>query len=92
MTRNLSKRVELLVPIEDSAARKRLIQILEICFSDNTQARLLGSDGRYTLLRPAAAKAVRSQEAFTKEAAKRARQRSQAPDVLVPHMPKEVKS
>ena len=88
MTRNLSKRVELLVPIEDSAARKRLIQILEVCFSDNVQARLLGSDGRYKLLKPDGGKQVRSQEAFTKEAAKRARQRSQSPDVLVPHMPK----
>jgi polyphosphate kinase len=88
MTRNLSKRVELLTPIEDSAARKRLIQILEVCFSDNVQARLLGADGRYKLLKSDGGKQVRSQEAFTKEAAKRARQRSQSPDLLVPHMPK----
>lgn len=92
MTRNLSKRVELLIPVEDSAARKRLIQILEVCFSDNKQARLLGADGRYTLLSPGTSKAVRSQDAFTKDAAKRARQRSQSPDVLVPHMPKTDKA
>lgn len=91
MTRNLSKRVELLVPIEDSAARKRLIQILEVCFSDNVQARLLGADARYKLLKPDGGKRIRSQDAFTKEAAKRSRQRSQSPDVLVPHMPKEAK-
>ncbi len=89
MTRNLSKRVELLVPIEDPAARKRLIQILEMGFSDDTQARRLGADGRYKLLKPDGGKQVRSQEVFTKEAAKRARQRSQSPDVLVPHMPKQ---
>ncbi|MBX7210735.1 MAG: polyphosphate kinase 1 [Verrucomicrobiaceae bacterium] len=91
MTRNLSKRVELLIPVEDSAARKRLVQILETGFSDNQQARLLGSDGRYTLLAPDGAKPLRSQEAFTKEAARRSRQRSQSPDVLVPHIPRTEK-
>ncbi len=87
MRRNLTKRVELLTPIEDGAAKKRLIHILETTFSDNTQARVLRSDGSYE---PAQVEgvAVRSQEVFTKEASKRARQASQAPDVLVPHMPK----
>ena len=89
MTRNLSKRVELLIPIEDSAARKRLVQILETAFTDNTQARELDSAGRYHLLRATSSKAVRSQQAFTKDAAKRARQRSQSPDLLTPHRPKD---
>lgn len=88
MNRNLSKRVELLVPIEDSAARKRLVQILETHFADNCQARLLHADGSYTRLTPDGSKRARSQEVFAKEAARRARQRPQAPDVLVPHVPR----
>ena len=89
MTRNLSKRVELLVPVEDNAARKRLIGILETHFSDNTHARLLQPDGTYVTLPFDSGKAVRSQEAFVKDAAKRARQNTQQPDTLVPHLPLE---
>ncbi|MDB6072877.1 MAG: Polyphosphate kinase, partial [Verrucomicrobiaceae bacterium] len=89
MTRNLSKRVELLVPIEDNAARKRLIGIMETHFSDNTHARQLQTDGTYVTLPFDSGKAVRSQEAFVKEAAKRAKQNVQAPDTLVPHLPME---
>ena len=92
MTRNLSKRVELLTPVEDSASRKRLIQILETSLSDNTQARLLLANGSHQRLQPGDSKPLRSQEAFAKEAAKRARQRSQSPDVLVPHMPRKAEA
>jgi polyphosphate kinase len=88
MTRNLSKRVELLIPVEDPAAKKRLIHILETHFADNAQARALCHDGGYVSLRPASGKMQRSQESFAKEAARRAKQRVQAPDVLVPHRPK----
>ena len=89
MQRNLSKRVELLVPVEDSSARKRLISILETHFSDNTQSRLLQSDGTYVTLPIESGKAVRSQEVFVKDAAKRVRQNAPAPDTLVPHLPVE---
>jgi len=87
MTRNLSKRVELLAPIEDNSARKRLIGILETHFSDTTQGRLLQSDGSYVTIPFESGKALRSQEVFVKEAAKRARQQTQPPDTLVPHLP-----
>jgi polyphosphate kinase len=89
MNRNLSKRVELLVPVEDARARKRLFGILETTFNDTARARVLKSSGVYE---PAVAqgggKPVRSQEVFAKEAARRARAKGQAPDVLVPHVPK----
>jgi len=89
MNRNLSKRVELLVPIEDSDARATLLDILETQFKDNTQARVLNKDGSYTLLKPTGKiKAVRTQELFTKQATRRHRPRAQSPDVLVPHLPK----
>jgi polyphosphate kinase len=88
MNRNLSKRVELLVPVEDTRAKKRLLQVLETTFADTARARVLGSEGHYTLVPAGGAKRVRSQEVFAKEAAKRARVRTQSPDVLVPHRPK----
>jgi polyphosphate kinase len=92
MTRNLSKRVELLTPIEDPACKKRLLEILQTHFSDNVQARQLDKDGNYTPVpRPTAkskTKAVRSQEFFAKQAVRRHRPRAQSPDLLVPHVPK----
>jgi polyphosphate kinase len=88
MNRNLSKRVELLVPVQDSAARKRLLGILEYHFADNAQSHELQNDGSYRRLSPSGkAKPQRSQALFAKEAAERVK--AQAPDVLVPHRPKD---
>ena len=88
MNRNLSKRVELLVPVEDREAKKRLIHILETHFADTARGRTLRSDGIWHLPQVALKKAKRSQESFAREAARRSRQRNQSPDVLVPHVPK----
>lgn len=90
MNRNLSKRVELLIPVEDKEARKRLLHILETHFTDNARARILRSDGTWQVsaLSTKKAKLKRSQEVFAREAARRSKQRGQSPDVLVPHMPK----
>jgi polyphosphate kinase len=87
MNRNLSKRVELLIPVDDNAARKRLVSILETHFADNTQAHVLMENGRYRL-NVDDATPVRSQEVFAREAVKRAKQAAQSPDLLVPHLPK----
>ncbi len=46
MGRNLERRVELMVPVEDPALAKRVLGILEACFRDNTQACLILPDGR----------------------------------------------
>lgn len=88
MNRNLSKRVELLTPIEDADARKRLEEILDTQFADTVQARELDKDGVYHPVKPAKGKPLRSQEYFAKQAARRHRSRSQSPDLLVPHVPK----
>ena len=88
MNRNLSKRVELLTPVEDKEARKRLLRILEIHFADTARGRVLKSDGTWHLPHVTAAKANRSQEQFAREMTKRARQANESPDVLVPHTPK----
>lgn len=96
MNRNLSKRVELLTPVEDPEAKKKLQNILEIQFQDEAQAQELDKDGVYSPVIPSAsattskgkAKLLRSQEYYAKQAAKKHRSRSQSPDLLVPHVPK----
>jgi polyphosphate kinase len=68
MPRNLDRRVELLVPVEDAALKTRLINALEVYFQDNVKARVLHSDGRYERLSPADGQdAVRCQEHFYRE-------------------------
>jgi polyphosphate kinase len=78
MPRNLERRVELLVPVEDEACRKRLMGILDVFFQDNVKARRLLPDGSYVRAEaPSRKKAVRSQEHFALQAlvaAKRADQ------------------
>jgi polyphosphate kinase len=48
MPRNLDRRIELLVPVEDPACKNRLMEILETYFEDNVKARHLQADGAYT--------------------------------------------
>ena len=59
MSRNLDRRVECLVRIEDPELTARLQRIVDITQADNTQARLLESDGSYRRMRPARGEAAR---------------------------------
>ncbi len=52
MPRNLDRRIELLVPIEDAASRRRLISLLESYFRDNQNAWELQSGGAYRRRQP----------------------------------------
>ena len=47
MLRNLSRRVELLTPIDDTRLKKQLKEVLDLCLSDNVKARRLLPDGLY---------------------------------------------
>ncbi len=47
MPRNLDRRVELLVPVEDEAARRKLLTVLKSCMKDTAKGRRLKADGRY---------------------------------------------
>lgn len=47
MERNLDRRVELLVPVEDPMHKRRLAWILETYFRDNVKARILQASGEY---------------------------------------------
>ncbi|MFO0904586.1 MAG: polyphosphate kinase 1 [Pirellulales bacterium] len=51
MPRNLDRRVELLAPVENSTAKKRLIEILDSYFLDTTKARQLQSSGEYVRIK-----------------------------------------
>ena len=74
MPRNLDRRVELLVPVDDPHCRKKLVAILETCFDDNVKARQLLPDGSYRKVEPAARKkAVRAQEIFYRRACEAAK-------------------
>jgi polyphosphate kinase len=79
MPRNLDRRVELLVPVDDAASRRRLISILDVYFRDNVKARILQPDGSYSKAKTTGRrkKSIRSQRVFydeANEALKRAEQ------------------
>ncbi|WP_394833939.1 polyphosphate kinase 1 [Pendulispora rubella] len=66
MPRNFHRRVELLIPIEDAAARTRLIEVLHVQCADNVKSWFLRSDGSYMRVAPPVPgqPAVRSQQRF----------------------------
>ena len=47
MGRNLDRRVELMIPVENSSDKSRLIRILKSYFDDNFSAMELQTDGTY---------------------------------------------
>ncbi len=54
MPRNLDRRIELLIPVNDPGCRAKLRDGLEAYFKDNTNTYRMRSDGGYERLRPAA--------------------------------------
>ena len=52
MPRNLDNRVELVAPVDDPVLRDDLLDTLERCLSDDTNAWVLGSDGAWTRRTP----------------------------------------
>jgi polyphosphate kinase len=89
MTRNLDRRVELLVPVEPPDLRKRLISTLQIYFKDNAKSRKLLPDGNYQRLAPAPGRRpIRSQEILYQQACDLLREERQARrTVFEPHRP-----
>ena len=93
MPRNLDRRIELLVPVEDPPGAEKLAQILETCLADTRQAWVLRPDGAWERRQPDAKRpAVRAQEEFQRRAEARAAEalQRQAP-VLEPQRPAEQK-
>lgn len=93
MPRNLDRRIELLVPVEDPASVEKLARILETCLADTRQAWRLQPDGTWERVQPDARHPVlRAQEAFQRGAEERAAAaaQQQAP-VFEPQRPAEQK-
>jgi len=89
MPRNLDKRVELMVPVEDAACRRRVLSWLETYFQDTVKSRALQRDGRYKRVVPAERrKPLRSQEELYRRACAAVKEAAQAkPTVFEPHRP-----
>jgi polyphosphate kinase len=52
MPRNLDTRVELLAPVLDEGLRAEVLEALELCLADNTNAWELGDDGAWERRHP----------------------------------------
>jgi polyphosphate kinase len=91
MTRNLEKRVELMIPIEEPALKRRLIRMLDAFFQDNTQASRMLPDGTsQRVARGKGRKAFRVQEHLYQQARKVAKAREHERSMTFePHVPPE---
>jgi len=89
MTRNLEKRIELMIPIEEPALKRRLLRILEAYFQDNTQASLLLPDGTsQRIVRAKGQKPFRAQDHFYQLARKTAKAHQHERSMTFePHVP-----
>ena len=73
MPRNLDRRIELMIPVEDREGREKLEQILKTCLADTRQAWRLLPGGAYERRKPDTRHpALRAQEAFQQRAEARA--------------------
>ena len=64
MTRNLSRRVEVAMPVYDPEIRRQLGRALELQLADNTKARIVDAAGTNEYAKADGAPRVRAQEAF----------------------------
>ena len=91
MTRNMEKRVELMVPIEEVRLKRRIMRILDGYFQDNTQAsRLLPDGSSQRVVKAKGQKSFRAQEYFYQQAKKAAKAREhERAMTFEPHVPAE---
>ena len=91
MTRNLEKRVELMVPIDQKAIKRRLIRILETFFKDNQNAYHILPDGTSKPITPKKGeKPFRAQVYFYQQAKRTAKAREHERSMTFePHVPQE---
>lgn len=89
MTRNLDKRIELMIPIEDPACKKRLQGILDAAFKDNSNGFEILPDGTSSRISPKKGKKkFRMQEHLQQQAKKSARTRAhERSTTFEPHTP-----
>ena len=90
MERSFDRRVESMVEIKDSSSRKRILEILEGSFRDNSHSYVLESDGTYVLREVTKEeKRFRAQSYFHGQSVKRAGKISLMKETsFAPHKPK----
>jgi polyphosphate kinase len=71
MPRNLERRVELMFPVLDEEARRRVLEILKAYFRDNSKAHRLGPSGRWRKVEAAEGEERFSAQAYFYETVKR---------------------
>ncbi len=76
MPRNLDRRIELLVPVEDEPCKSRLINLLEIYFQDNVKAKRLTKEGEYVPVQKSS-QPFRAQEYFQQTISRQAKESKQ---------------
>lgn len=90
MSRNLDRRVEMMIPIENPALARRVQDILDACFKDNTQASVIEPDGTSHPVDSHGKKPFAMQRHLHNQARKQARARARAArQMLEPHRPKK---
>lgn len=89
MPRNLSRRVELMVPVDDDTCRRRLVEILNTGLTDTVKGRALRADGGYDAAPDATRpkKGLRSQQIFHEQARDAAEETRQSRTTFQPHTP-----
>ncbi|MGJ9381725.1 RNA degradosome polyphosphate kinase [Salipaludibacillus sp. CF4.18] len=70
MTRNMEKRIELLFPVYEDRAKKRIKEVLETTLLDNKKARSLQTDGSYCYVDNKETRNIQSQHIIYQLAAK----------------------
>ncbi len=76
MPRNLDRRIEVLVPIDEPRIRRRLDDVFDALLADNVQSWSLRADGRWSRNEPAAGERPRAaQDELMRTATKRARKK-----------------
>jgi polyphosphate kinase len=80
LPRNLEKRIELMFPVRDEAARSRIHEILGAYFMDTAKAHRLGPNGKWKKVRPAEGESSFSAQSFFYETVKRRKTLAEAPE------------
>ena len=90
MSRNLDRRVEMMIPIENPSLARRVQDILDACFKDNTRASVIEPDGTSHPVNSHGKKPFAMQRYLHNQARKQARARARAArQMLEPHRPKK---
>ena len=82
MERNLDRRIEVLFPVLDADLQARVLEVLDLNLADDTNAWVLGAEGRWT--RPPTVSATSAQQRLQELARERARRRREPEPLVAP--------